>query len=148
MADHSHAAHSHEQTDAPVRTIVLFGAGLYAVVGLPHAPSLPILLPDLSSLEAILRSSRPPLDGAVYVTGMLGWFVWAKTHPADNPYSKLLTAPVTRGEVSMSTTLGSPGGCSRPTASPTMPPTAKAPFETWISSSRDSCPMAGSPSAA
>jgi nucleoid-associated protein YgaU len=57
--------------------LLLFGAGLYEVVGLPHAPSPPIDAPDLSSLEAILRSSRPPLDGAMYVIGMLGWLVWA-----------------------------------------------------------------------
>jgi hypothetical protein len=57
--------------------LVLFGAGLYEVVGLPHAPNPTVQVPDLSSLEAILRSSRPPLDGAVYVVGMLGWSVWA-----------------------------------------------------------------------
>jgi hypothetical protein len=57
--------------------LVLFGAGLCEVVGLPHAPDPPIGVPDPSSLEAMLRSSRPPLDGAVYVVGMLGWSVWA-----------------------------------------------------------------------
>ena len=57
--------------------LVLFGAGLYEVVGLPHAPVSPIGVPDPSSLEAMLRSSRPPLDGGVYVVGMLGWSVWA-----------------------------------------------------------------------
>src|SRR6516162_2400936 len=57
--------------------LVLFGAGLYEVVGIPHAPDPSIDIPDLRSLEAMLRSSRPPLDGAVYVVGMLGWAVWA-----------------------------------------------------------------------
>src|SRR5215510_10759390 len=56
--------------------LVLFGAMLYRVVGLPHAPDLAIELPDSASLEAMLRSSRPPLDGAMYVVGMAGWAVW------------------------------------------------------------------------
>jgi nucleoid-associated protein YgaU len=57
--------------------LVLFAAGLYELVGLPHAPDPPIDVPDLSSLEAILRSSHPPLDGALYVVGMVAWSVWA-----------------------------------------------------------------------
>src|SRR5690349_6341668 len=57
--------------------LVLFGAGLYEVVGLPHAPNPPLQLPDPASLEALLRSSHPPLDGAIYVVGMLGWAIWA-----------------------------------------------------------------------
>src|SRR5213082_2730123 len=57
--------------------LVTFGAGLYYVVGLPHAPSPPLQLPDPRSLEALLRSSRPPLDGAIYVLGMVGWVLWA-----------------------------------------------------------------------
>jgi LysM domain len=57
--------------------LALFGAGLYKVVGLPHAPNPPLQLPDPASLEALLRSSHPPLDGAIYVVGMLGWAIWA-----------------------------------------------------------------------
>src|SRR5215471_17210057 len=56
--------------------LVLFGAGLYQVVGLPHTPNPPIQLPDPASLEALLRSSHPPLDGVIYVVGMLGWAIW------------------------------------------------------------------------
>src|SRR5918912_1622166 len=57
--------------------LILLGAGLYRVVGPPHTPDAPLALPDPSSLEALLRSSHPPLDGAIYVVGMLGWAVWA-----------------------------------------------------------------------
>ena len=56
--------------------LILFGAGLYEVVGLPHGPTSGLEMPDLASVEAMLQSSRPPLDGAIYVTGMLGWLVW------------------------------------------------------------------------
>src|SRR5918912_2000665 len=57
--------------------LILLGAGLYRIVGPPHPPDAPLALPDPSSLEALLRSSHPPLDGAIYVVGMLGWAVWA-----------------------------------------------------------------------
>jgi len=56
--------------------LALFGAGLYAIVGLPHIPNLPLEIPDSGSVEALLRSSNPPLDGAIYVVGMAGWGVW------------------------------------------------------------------------
>src|SRR5437762_1623478 len=57
--------------------LILFGAGLYEVVGLPHGPTSGLEVPGAASVEAMLRSSRPPLDGAIYVSGMLGWLVWA-----------------------------------------------------------------------
>src|SRR5215467_7246039 len=60
-----------------VAFLVLFGAGLYEVVGLPHAPNPPLQPPDAASLEALLRSSHPPLDGVIYVVGMFAWAVWA-----------------------------------------------------------------------
>ena len=60
-----------------VAFLVLFGAGLYEMVGLPHAPNPPLQPPDAASLEALLRSSHPPLDGVIYVVGMLGWAIWA-----------------------------------------------------------------------
>ena len=56
--------------------LILFGAGLFEVVGLPHGPTSALEVPDGASVEAMLRSSRPPLDGAIYVSGMLGWLVW------------------------------------------------------------------------
>ena len=40
----------------------------------------------------------PMIVVAVLVVG-LGWFGWAKTHPAQDPNAKLLTAPVTRGDL-------------------------------------------------
>ena len=56
--------------------LLLFGAGLYTIVGLPHAPDPRLGIPDPASLEALLRSSRPPLDGVIYVIGMVGWALW------------------------------------------------------------------------
>jgi len=56
--------------------LALFGAGLYAVVGLPHTPDPPLGILDPTSLEALLRSTHPPLDGAIYLTGMVGWGLW------------------------------------------------------------------------
>src|SRR5438445_6889860 len=57
--------------------LLAFGAGLFLSVGLPHAPTQPLEVPDPASLEALLRSPRPPLEGAMYVAGMLGWVIWA-----------------------------------------------------------------------
>jgi DNA-binding SARP family transcriptional activator len=57
--------------------LLVFGTGLVLTLGLPHAPAQPLELPDPASLEAMLRSSRPPLEGAIYVAGMLGWAIWA-----------------------------------------------------------------------
>jgi hypothetical protein len=56
--------------------LALFGAGLYSIVGLPHTPDPPLGIPDPTSLEAFLRSTHPPLDGAIYLIGMVGWGVW------------------------------------------------------------------------
>ncbi len=44
---------------------------------MPHLPDSSLSLPDAASLEAILRSAHPPLDGAIYVAGSLGWLIWA-----------------------------------------------------------------------
>src|SRR5437899_3491186 len=60
-----------------VAFLLVFGAGLFLTVGLPHAAAKPLELPDPASLEALLRSPRPPLEGAIYVAGMLGWVIWA-----------------------------------------------------------------------
>jgi LysM repeat protein len=49
---------------------------LYTIVGVPHAPDPRLEIPDPTSLEALLRSSRPPLDGVIYVIGMVGWGLW------------------------------------------------------------------------
>lgn len=57
--------------------LLAFSAGLFVTVGLPHAPAQSLELPDPSSLEALLRSPHPPLEGAIYVAGMLGWGIWA-----------------------------------------------------------------------
>jgi nucleoid-associated protein YgaU len=57
--------------------LVLFGIGLRVIVGLPHLPDSSLYLPDPASLEAMLRSAHPPLDGAIYVAGSLGWLIWA-----------------------------------------------------------------------
>jgi HlyD family secretion protein len=40
----------------------------------------------------------PMIVVAVLVVGLV-WFGWAKTHPAQDPNAKLLTAPVTRGDL-------------------------------------------------
>src|SRR5215472_9687365 len=67
-------------TAAPLRVLVpflvLFGIGLALIVGSPRGPDAILEFPDLLTLEAMLRSPRPPLDGAIYVVGMLGWAVW------------------------------------------------------------------------
>ena len=47
--------------------LALFGAGLYVVAGPPHTPNLELQVPDASSLEATLRSPRPPLAGLIYL---------------------------------------------------------------------------------
>src|SRR5260370_42417975 len=57
-------------------SLLLLGAGVYTFVGLPHAPDPRLGIPDPASLEALLRSSRPPLDGVIYVIGMAGWALW------------------------------------------------------------------------
>jgi LysM domain len=57
--------------------LVVFGIGLRAIVGLPHLPDSSLSLPDAASLEAMLRSAHPPLDGAIYVAGSFGWLIWA-----------------------------------------------------------------------
>src|SRR5438309_1486629 len=54
----------------------LFGALLYNAVGFPHSPNPPLQFPEPTSLEALLRSSRPPLDGLIYVVDMVGWAIW------------------------------------------------------------------------
>jgi multidrug efflux pump subunit AcrA (membrane-fusion protein) len=47
------------------------------------------------------RKARPlPAIIAVAVIGGLGWWGWNKTHPVEDPTSKLLTAQVTRGDLS------------------------------------------------
>src|SRR5712692_7687704 len=56
--------------------LALFGACLYSIVGLPHTPDPPLGIPDPTSLEAFLRSTHPPLDGPIYLIGMVGWGVW------------------------------------------------------------------------
>ena len=56
--------------------LLIFSAGLYRIVGLPQGPDPRLEIPDPASLEALLRSSRPPLDGAIYLIGILGWAVW------------------------------------------------------------------------
>ncbi len=68
--------------DGPVQLRVLvpfllaFAAALYALVGLPHAPDRALGIPDGATLEALLRSQHPPLDGLIYVIGVLSWLVW------------------------------------------------------------------------
>ena len=66
--------------------LALFGAVLTAFAGLPHTPDPGLAVPDLSTVEALLRSSRPPLDGAIYVVGLVGWCIWGwlvlSLHPA------------------------------------------------------------------
>jgi len=57
--------------------LVVFGIGLRVLVGLPHLPDSSLSLPDPASLEAMLRSAHPPLAGAIYVAGSLGWLIWA-----------------------------------------------------------------------
>ena len=52
------------------------GAVLNAIAGLPHRPDPGFAVPDLSTVEALLRSSYPPLDGAIYVVGIVGWCIW------------------------------------------------------------------------
>ena len=56
--------------------LLLFAVGLYTIAGGPHAPNPRLEIPDPTSLEALLRSSRPPLDGVIYVIGMVGWGLW------------------------------------------------------------------------
>ncbi len=48
----------------------------------------------------VKRNTRtlPAIITVVAVAG-LGWFGWAKTHPPADPNAKLLTAPVTRGDL-------------------------------------------------
>jgi nucleoid-associated protein YgaU/DNA-binding SARP family transcriptional activator len=57
--------------------LVLFGVGLFFIAGGPRMPDATLEVPDLLGLESLLRSPRPPVDGAIYVVGMLGWAVWA-----------------------------------------------------------------------
>lgn len=46
------------------------------------------------------RKSRAlPATVAVVLAGGLGWYGYTRSHPAEDPTSKLLTAPVTRGDL-------------------------------------------------
>ena len=45
------------------------------------------------------KSRAMPLVITVALVGGLSWFGWTKNHPAEDPNSKLLTAPVTRGDI-------------------------------------------------
>jgi len=54
-----------------VPLLLAFAAALYALVGLPHAPDRALGIPDGATLEALLRSQHPPLDGLIYVIGVL-----------------------------------------------------------------------------
>jgi len=55
---------------------------------------------DLAPRRKARRKARPlPMILAAAAIGGLGWFGWTKTHPAEDPSSKLLTAPVTRGDL-------------------------------------------------
>jgi signal transduction histidine kinase len=81
----SRASRTNDAAANPSRTMPLrllvpflafFGIGLALIAGAPRTPDASLELPDLLSLEALLRSPRPPLDGAIYVVGMLGWVVW------------------------------------------------------------------------
>src|SRR5215216_6435754 len=56
--------------------LALFGVGLSFIAGPPRLPDASLQVPDFLSLEALLHSPRPPLDGAIYVVGMLGWPAW------------------------------------------------------------------------
>lgn len=48
----------------------------------------------------VKRNTRTlPAIITVVAVGGLGWFGWAKTHPPADPNAKLLTAPVTRGDL-------------------------------------------------
>src|SRR5438309_435441 len=46
------------------------------------------------------RKSRTlPIVITTALIGGLGWFGWTKTHPAEDTTGKLLTAPVTKGDL-------------------------------------------------
>ncbi len=45
------------------------------------------------------KSRAMPIVISAALVGGLGWFGWTKTHPAEDANSKLLTAPVTRGDI-------------------------------------------------
>ncbi len=60
-----------------VPLLVIFAAALSVLVGLPHAPDPALSIPDGATVEALLRSRHPPLDGVIYVVGMVSWLVWA-----------------------------------------------------------------------
>jgi RND family efflux transporter MFP subunit len=44
------------------------------------------------------KSRLGPIIGGIAVV-LIGWGVWAKTHPADNPMGKLITGKVTKGDL-------------------------------------------------
>src|SRR5437764_5177390 len=56
--------------------VALFGVVLYFIAGTPRTPGTSLSVPDVLTLEALLRSPRPPLEGAIYAVGMLGWVAW------------------------------------------------------------------------
>ncbi len=59
-----------------VPLLLAFAATLWVLVGLPHAPDPSLTIPDGATVEALLRSRHPPLDGVIYVVGTLSWLVW------------------------------------------------------------------------
>src|SRR5258708_18746589 len=52
------------------------GARGSMIVGLRPPPDPRRGIPAPASLEALPRTSRPPLDGIIYVMGMAGWALW------------------------------------------------------------------------
>ena len=59
----------------------------------------PATVPVAMKRKTRRKSRAMPIVITTALVGGLSWFGWTKTHPAEDPNSKLLTAPVTRGDI-------------------------------------------------
>src|SRR5712664_3666022 len=59
-----------------ISTLAVSGVSLYVVVGAPNAAQLP-QVPSAGTLEVLLRSPNPPLDGLLELATFLAWGIWS-----------------------------------------------------------------------
>src|SRR6266567_9530636 len=59
-----------------ISALAVTGISLYVVVGAPNAAQLPHV-PSAGTLEVLLRSPNPPLDGLLKLATLFAWAIWA-----------------------------------------------------------------------
>jgi hypothetical protein len=59
-----------------ISALAVTGISLYLVVGAPSAARLP-QVPSAGTLEVLLRSPNPPLDGLLELATFFAWAIWS-----------------------------------------------------------------------